>query len=126
MPFFFQSPRHRHGHLLLLRPVLEVFRLRERSILRKEGSDLFDEVAAERIPKGDHDEELRHRKLSRARDLLSELPICNLRFVYEAITALCRICNLDRRSKFQITKLLMRLLDRYVLRNFLQAYSYCI
>jgi hypothetical protein len=48
MPFFFQRPRHRHSHLLLLRPVLEVFRPRERSILRKE-IDLLDEVATKRV-----------------------------------------------------------------------------
>jgi lipopolysaccharide export system permease protein len=35
-------------------------------------------------------------------------------------------CNLGRKSKFPIPKLLMRLLDRYILRYFLQAYSYCI
>ena len=39
---------------------------------------------------------------------------------------ICRSRNLDRRLKFRIPKLLMRLLDRYVLRNFLQAYLYCI
>src|SRR5205085_346492 len=127
--------------------VLEVFRLRQRSILGKEGPNVFDKVAAERIPQGDHDEKLQHRKLSRvrqfaaanpscggsdglvpwrARDLFSKLRICNLRFVDEAIVALRGNRTLDRRSKFQINKLLMRLLDRYVLRNFLQAYSYCI
>ena len=126
MSLFFQSPGHRHRHLLLLRPVLEVLRLRERSIFRKERPDLFDKVTAKRVSKGDHDEELRHRKLSRARDLFSELPICNLRFVYKAVEALCGSGNLDRKSKFHIPKLLMRLLDRYVLRYFLLAYFYCI
>jgi lipopolysaccharide export system permease protein len=46
--------------------------------------------------------------------------------VYEAAAAFGRSRKLNRRLKFQIPKLLMRLLDRYVLRNFLQAYLYCI
>ena len=34
--------------------------------------------------------------------------------------------NLERKSKFQIRKFLMRLLDRYILGHFLTAYVYCI
>ncbi|PZR75719.1 MAG: hypothetical protein DLM73_04885 [Chthoniobacterales bacterium] len=71
-------------------------------------------------------EELRHRKLSRARDLFSELLICDLRFVYGLIKSRWGCGNLDRNSKFEIRKFFMRLLDRYVLRYFLQAYIYCI
>jgi len=46
--------------------------------------------------------------------------------VYEPLEALRGSGNLVRKSKFQIAKFPMRLLDRYVLRHFLQAYFYCI
>ena len=46
--------------------------------------------------------------------------------MYEPLEALRGSGNLVRKSKFQIAKFSMRLLDRYVLRHFLQAYFYCI
>ena len=91
MTFFLESAGHGHRHRLLLRPVLEVLRLGQQSIFRKERADLLDEVTAEGISKRDHDEELR-------------LPICNLRFVYEPVEALRGSGNLVRKSKFQIPK----------------------
>jgi hypothetical protein len=35
---------------------------------------------------------------------MSELPICNLRFVYEPVESLGGKGNLDRKSKFEISK----------------------
>ena len=46
--------------------------------------------------------------------------------MYELFEAICQSGNRDRRTKLKNRIPFMRLLDRYVLRNFLQAYSYCI
>src|SRR4029077_18943717 len=56
---------------------------------------------------------------------MSEVPICDLRFVYTAGEPTSGSGN---RSQIEIrySRILMRLLDRYVLRYFLQAYFYCI
>jgi LPS export ABC transporter permease LptG len=53
------------------------------------------------------------------------LPICDLRLVYEASEIICEDPNLDRKPKIQIRNH-VRLLDRYLLRNFLQVFGYCI
>jgi LPS export ABC transporter permease LptG len=42
------------------------------------------------------------------------------------VEALRGSANLERKPKFEIRKIFMRLLDRYILRHFLQAYVYCI
>ncbi|MEY2504841.1 MAG: lipopolysaccharide export system permease protein [Verrucomicrobiota bacterium] len=52
--------------------------------------------------------------------------ICDLRFVYEPVEGFRGNGNLERKTKFEIRKFSMKLLDRYVLRYFLQAYLYCI
>ena len=46
--------------------------------------------------------------------------------MYDLIESFRGRDNLNRKSKFEIRKFHMRLLDRYVLRLFLQAYLYCI
>ena len=53
------------------------------------------------------------------------LPICDLRFVYEPLTPRASVCPGRKIEPIKIRKS-VKLLDRYVLRNFLQAYIYCI
>ena len=54
MALFLERPRHRHRHLLLLRPIFEILRLREQPVFRKERPHPLDKVAAEGIFERDH------------------------------------------------------------------------
>ena len=54
MSIFLQRPRHRDRHFLLLRPVFEIFRLREQAILRKDCPNPFDKFRSERIFQRNH------------------------------------------------------------------------
>jgi hypothetical protein len=49
MAFLLERPRHGHGHLLLLGPILEILRPREQAFLGKKRAHLFDEVALQRV-----------------------------------------------------------------------------
>jgi LPS export ABC transporter permease LptG len=55
-----------------------------------------------------------------------ELKLPDLRFVYDRIESLVGRATLSRKSEFEIRKIFMRRLDRYVTFYFLQAYLYCI
>src|SRR5205807_5503072 len=63
-----QSPRDCHRHLLLLRPIFEVLRLREQAVLGKERAHPLDKVAAKRIFQCNHS-----RSVSRAFVIPSEV-----------------------------------------------------
>ena len=54
MSIFLERARHRHRHLLLLQAKFEVLRLREQSILGKNGPDPFDKFCSEGIFQRDH------------------------------------------------------------------------
>ena len=54
MPFFFERPRHRHGHGLLLGPVFEIVRLRKQTALGKNRANSFDKIAPQIFLKRDH------------------------------------------------------------------------
>jgi hypothetical protein len=49
MAFLLERARDGHRHLLLLGPILEVFRAGEQSLLGKERAHFFDEIALERV-----------------------------------------------------------------------------
>ena len=68
MPLLVQRLRHRHRHLLLLRAILEILRLRQQPLRRKNLAHARDKFAASggRFLKRDHGENAHVREMRRA------------------------------------------------------------
>ena len=104
MALFFERLRDGRRHRLLLRAILKVARLGEQALLGKNRPRPLDKIAPERIFERDHGQ---------------------FRFKEATTEAIARSLaeSANQKSKLETP---MRLLDRYIVRNFLQPYIYCI
>ena len=106
-----------HRHLLLLSAILEILRLREQAGLGENRPDALDEIAAESFFQRNHAD----RRVAQGpfRVLLRE------QLARESCAPAAEAAGVQIIQP-HFANFAVRLLDRYVLQNFLQAYLYCI
>ena len=143
MTFVFQRLRDRRRHLLLFRAIFEILCLRQQAVLRKNCVDPLDKIAPEGIFERNH-----AGGIFRISNFDSRFTTCtkqlrtamNDNFGFRVWNFDCHCAGRNRfrysvgsrkleieiengKSKFENP---MRLLDRYIVGNFLQPYIYCI